>query len=182
MHFLERVNRAHLAALRLRSELESSAPPGAGVPECLGSISGNVQGPGGPMANIMVEAYLAAGGSEGSGLTDISGNYQIDSLPVGDYYVVTSNVDGLIDEVYNNVDCPGGACDPTIGSAVNVSPGATTQGVDFTLAAGGRIGVLLYNAQRFECPLQAYPTLMRIFETCRALPAFAEAWPEAVAG
>ena len=40
----------------------------------------------------------------------------------------------------------------------------------------------IYNAQRFDCPTEAYPTLMRIFETCRALPAFAEAWPEAVAG
>lgn len=39
----------------------------------------------------------------------------------------------------------------------------------------------IYNAQRFECPLSAYPTLMGIFETCRALPAFAAAWPEAVA-
>ena len=40
----------------------------------------------------------------------------------------------------------------------------------------------IYNAQRFHCPTVAYPKAMRIFETCRALPAFAEAWPEAVAG
>ncbi len=39
----------------------------------------------------------------------------------------------------------------------------------------------IYNAQRYECPTDDYPTLMRVFETCRALPAFDAAWPEAVA-
>jgi len=36
----------------------------------------------------------------------------------------------------------------------------------------------LYNARRFGCPLGAYPTLLRIDEECRALPAFAAAAPE----
>jgi len=37
----------------------------------------------------------------------------------------------------------------------------------------------LYNARRFECDLLAYPTLLAIEERCAALPAFADARPEA---
>ncbi|CAO3413828.1 maleylacetoacetate isomerase [Azospirillum doebereinerae] len=36
----------------------------------------------------------------------------------------------------------------------------------------------MYNARRFGCPLDAYPTLLRIDADCRALPAFAAAAPE----
>lgn len=37
----------------------------------------------------------------------------------------------------------------------------------------------VYNAERFECDLSAYPTIQRIAANCRALPAFANAAPEA---
>lgn len=36
----------------------------------------------------------------------------------------------------------------------------------------------VYNARRYDCDLQPYPTIRRIDETCRALPAFAAAAPE----
>jgi maleylpyruvate isomerase len=36
----------------------------------------------------------------------------------------------------------------------------------------------LYNARRFNCDLSRFPTLVEIDETCRALPAFANAAPE----
>lgn len=32
-------------------------------------------------------------------------------------------------------------------------------------------------AQTFDCPLDAYPRVMRIYETCMAIPAFADAHP-----
>jgi glutathione S-transferase len=35
------------------------------------------------------------------------------------------------------------------------------------------------NAQRLQCPLEAYPTLMRIHDRCVRLPAFARAAPAA---
>lgn len=35
----------------------------------------------------------------------------------------------------------------------------------------------IYNAERFECDLSAYPTILRINEACLAEPAFAEAHP-----
>jgi maleylacetoacetate isomerase len=37
----------------------------------------------------------------------------------------------------------------------------------------------VYNAQRLECPLEAYPTVMRINAACLALPAFANTHPSA---
>ena len=37
----------------------------------------------------------------------------------------------------------------------------------------------IYNAQRFECPLDDYPTVMRINAACLALPAFANTHPSA---
>jgi maleylacetoacetate isomerase len=36
----------------------------------------------------------------------------------------------------------------------------------------------LYNARRFDCPLEDYPRLTEVDERARALPAFAEAAPE----
>ena len=35
----------------------------------------------------------------------------------------------------------------------------------------------VYNAQRFECPLDDYPTVMRVNAACLALPAFANTHP-----
>ena len=35
----------------------------------------------------------------------------------------------------------------------------------------------VFNAKRFDCPLEAYPTVMRIHDACQALPAFADALP-----
>ncbi|MFQ5954092.1 MAG: maleylacetoacetate isomerase, partial [Kiloniellales bacterium] len=35
----------------------------------------------------------------------------------------------------------------------------------------------IFNAKRYDCPLDAYPTLTRIFDTCMALPAFDKAQP-----
>ena len=36
----------------------------------------------------------------------------------------------------------------------------------------------VYNAQRFECPLDAYPTLLRVNAACLALAAFASTHPD----
>ncbi len=39
----------------------------------------------------------------------------------------------------------------------------------------------VFNGQRFDCPLAAYPTIMAIFENCQALKPFADAHPESQA-
>jgi maleylacetoacetate isomerase/maleylpyruvate isomerase len=35
----------------------------------------------------------------------------------------------------------------------------------------------VFNAKRFDCPMDAYPTVMRIHDACQALPAFADSVP-----
>lgn len=35
----------------------------------------------------------------------------------------------------------------------------------------------IFNAQRFSCPLDGYPTLMAVFENCMTLPAFKDTQP-----
>ncbi len=35
----------------------------------------------------------------------------------------------------------------------------------------------MYNARRFNCDINAYPTLIRIDANCQTLPAFLQAWP-----
>ncbi len=35
----------------------------------------------------------------------------------------------------------------------------------------------IFNAQRFECPLDAMPTVMRVFDACMQLPAFIDSQP-----
>lgn len=35
----------------------------------------------------------------------------------------------------------------------------------------------MFNARRFDCPINAYPILIRIDEHCRTLPGFKQAWP-----
>ncbi len=37
----------------------------------------------------------------------------------------------------------------------------------------------VFNARRYACDLEPYPTIRRIYETCMILPAFADAAPEA---
>jgi maleylpyruvate isomerase len=36
----------------------------------------------------------------------------------------------------------------------------------------------MYNARRFSCDVNAYPTLLRIDAHCQTLPAFKKAWPQ----
>lgn len=59
-------------------------------------------------------------------------------------------------------------------------PGRFTFGDSPTLA-DAFIVPQVYNARRFECPLDAYPTVTRIADACDELAAFREAAPEAQA-
>ncbi len=60
-------------------------------------------------------------------------------LPEGEYYGVSDNGAGYIDELWQGVQCAGGVCDPLAGDPIPVWDQQTTPGVDFDLEAGGRI-------------------------------------------
>ena len=69
--------------------------------------------------------------------TNVAGQYTLTNVPVGSVYVQTAGSPGVnfIDEIYDNSQCPPCA-NPT---AVTVTSGGTTSGINFALAAGGGI-------------------------------------------
>ena len=106
-----------------------------------GTITGTVTdaGTGAPLADVSVYVYNASGSFVGSATTNASGVYTKTGLPTGTYYVRTSNSLGYVDELYNDLPCPGGTCTVTTGTGVSVTAGATTSGINFGLAVGGTI-------------------------------------------
>lgn len=68
--------------------------------------------------------------------TDYYGDYESYGLDPGNYFVVADGgaYSGYDAEVYDDVPCPNAACNPTIGTAVPVTVGAVTAGIDFGLS------------------------------------------------
>jgi hypothetical protein len=92
-----------------------------------------------PVALANVSIYDPSGSWVGYSYADITGDWSVGGLSPGTYYAYTSNWDGYLDELYDNLPCAGGACEPTTGTPITVTAGANTPGIDFALAAGGRI-------------------------------------------
>ncbi|HSP07445.1 MAG TPA: carboxypeptidase regulatory-like domain-containing protein, partial [Acidobacteriota bacterium] len=109
-----------------------------------GSISGQVMSGGAPLPSALISVYNTDGDIVIDKIeADLFGNYKVDGLPAGDYFVeafsgATSINKQYIPEVYNNVDCS--ACAPhAVGTAVTVNAGTETPGINFTLSQGGVI-------------------------------------------
>ena len=98
------------------------------------AIRGTVRASGLTLAGVTVEAYGHNAALAGSVTTAADGTYTIDGLNPGAYYLRTVNAQGYVDELHDNVACPG--CDPVAGSAVTVPAGADVTGIDFDLAPG----------------------------------------------
>lgn len=101
-------------------------------------ISGNLNSGASPIVGAIVQVYNAAGVPVGQIATNASGNYQIDTLPDGSFYVRTQNVLGFIDELYNNRPCSG-YCDVVNGDPVAIAGGVSVGSINFVLAGGGSI-------------------------------------------
>jgi len=110
-----------------------------GVPNPEGAgIAGQITGVAGPLAGVQVAIYDAAGTLAGIAFSDIAGNYLTTgalNLPPGTYFVLASGAFGYANELFDDLPCM--ACDPTTGTPVVVSTGATTTGIDFDLALVG---------------------------------------------
>lgn len=106
-----------------------------------GAIAGRVTSTatGGGVPNAYIRIFGSAGIEVASNYADGTGNYQVSGLLPGTYYAVSENDQGLIDELYDDIPCPALSCSATSGSPIVVVAGATTSGVDFALARGGRI-------------------------------------------
>lgn len=106
----------------------------------VGGISGKVteSSSGSPLKNIVVKIYDVNGYWVTNTYTNLLGNYAVNDLPVGTYFVLTSSDTIYIDELYDNISCEP-YCDPKDGSPVIVISGQTTTGINFTLDKGSRI-------------------------------------------
>jgi 5-hydroxyisourate hydrolase-like protein (transthyretin family) len=111
-----------------------------------GSISGTVtnSATSSPVANADVNLCSVStnGGTSCFGATtNASGSYTR-TLPPGTYYAYTADT-GLVNEIFNNIPCPGSACSSTLavttGTPIVVTANAATSGRDFALDPGGSI-------------------------------------------
>jgi hypothetical protein len=70
---------------------------------------------------------------------DASGSYAVEGLLSGNYYAVVKNFSGYVTALYDGFTCVGYLCDLSEGTAIPVTFGQTTAGVDFGLEIGGVI-------------------------------------------
>ena len=83
-----------------------------------GTISGRVtrDSDGAGLPGVEVEVFDSQRNRLTSAFTDASGNYTVGVLPPGNYYVVTSNQQGYIDEYFSNFPRPVSKCMASFGS------------------------------------------------------------------
>ncbi len=115
----------------------------------LGVIAGTVTdaATGEPIPGVRVEAHPAEGWPEDD-TTDSAGEYRIEYLPP-EAYLMTAEHFQFVDELYDDVPCPGGlpdGCQPEDGTAVAVERNATAEGVDFGLQRLGSIAGTVVDA------------------------------------
>ncbi len=96
-----------------------------------------------PFRGVTVAAWAPGGQSTGvEDVTDFNGDFVLPGLSTAGYFV-TADTRGLgleeVGELYDNVPCPAGNCDPTTGDAVVVTAGSETADVDLYLDVGGVI-------------------------------------------
>jgi hypothetical protein len=107
-----------------------------------GSIAGTVTdaGSAAPLTNVTVQVYSASGSFVKSASSNASGEYAVGGLAAGSYFARTSlsSSANFVNEIYDNVLCIGG-CTVTAGTAIAVTLGNVTGGINFALSAGGTL-------------------------------------------
>lgn len=117
-----------------------------------------------PLSDVHVLVYNNTGLFAHWATTDINGDFTVSGLPAGTYYAKTNNGSNLpfmgiwptsvgtwVDILYDNLNCPGSACDVTTGTPINLGPNQH-EGVSggtnhvFELPNGGTLSGRLINA------------------------------------
>ncbi len=98
-----------------------------------------------PVEGIRVKIVDTSGVPVSEEYTGADGSYTSTLLAPGSYFAVTSNTLGYIDELYSRTSC-NPRCDPTSGTPITVTAGATTIGISFVLEQGGTISGLVTDA------------------------------------
>jgi len=109
-----------------------------------------------PLERVHVLVYDDNGDFAHWASTDINGDFTVSGLPAGTYYAKTNNGSNLpfmglrppsvgtwVDILYNNLSCPGSACDVTTGTPIVLGSGSPDAGLSgapqysFSLPDGG---------------------------------------------
>jgi hypothetical protein len=136
----------HLAAGQVLSGLDIDLEVGGQI---VGTIT-DAEG-GGPLDYAGVRVFDESGEEYTVSIGNSQGEYHsFSGLVPGAYYVQTWNANGHVEEIWRDVPCPGFQCDPTSGTSIVVKGPGTISGIDFALAAGGRISGRLTNAATGE--------------------------------
>jgi hypothetical protein len=105
-----------------------------------GRVTGTVTNGTAPLESVPVLFYDRNGDASAYATSDASGNYEA-FVPAAmtPFKARTFNYlyPGLIDVLYNGISCT--SCNISSGTAINVSAGGTTSGINFNLAGGGQI-------------------------------------------
>ena len=106
-----------------------------------GDVTNGVSGE--PILSFDIDIWDGAGALVVSTrFNNTGGHYAVGGLPTGSYFLSTDRASGQVDELYDDIPCPGGApdgCDPTTGTAVVATAGSTIFGIDFELGGLGAI-------------------------------------------
>lgn len=119
----------------------------------LGRLAGTVRDEptGQPIAFASVQVFDASGSFVDSTSADAQGDYRVENLDTGTYFVIAS-ASGHSRQLYDGLPCPAGSCDPTAGTPVAVTAGAETGGIDFDLSRTGGITGVVTSAVRGLLP------------------------------
>lgn len=109
----------------------------------LGGIAGSVteSGSGAPLEGD-VKIFQGPGPQVEERQIDPLGRFVVPYLFPGSYTAVTAVETPHLDELWDDLPCPGGGldgCDPTTGTPISVALESYTEGVDFSLDRGGAI-------------------------------------------
>lgn len=123
------------------SPVQGEDTPPEPHPTLVGNISGNVSSGGSPLEGAWVTAYSDAWTPLLSTMTDASGDYLLEGLDPGAYFVEASVEGYQAPEYYDDV--PGIPSARASATGVSVYAALETSGIDFVLSAGGTISGLV---------------------------------------
>lgn len=133
-----------------------------------GAIRGTVTATAGgaPIPGVQVSVFTGAGRLAGRANTLQNGNYLVQGLSPGTYFVVTANNAGFLDESYNNIPCEP-FCNPVDGTSVTVTGTATTTAINFALDSAASIGgsVRLSGAPQANVAVELYGAVGNLIRT-----------------
>ena len=91
-----------------------------------------------PVAGVKVQAYDVLGTLIATATSNGAGEYLIQNLYAGNFYVKTANTAGYVDDLWNGMTCLPG-CNPTLGTQVPVAATGTVSGIDLDLGSSSKV-------------------------------------------